>query len=145
MTDFFEGVIDLFLDALIRWQTITRQKNKVTNYNSHQYSSLCMTSGAVFLFLFLFFTKIYFRFRNLQKNTSAALLPGGRDLVAPLRGGRDFSSKIFAGNLRWSPCRTGRPTAGRSAPPGCPRCRRPSFASPKIQKKNSQFVIILFI
>ena len=30
----------------------------------------------------------------------AAPLPGGRDLVAPLRGGMGFSAKIFAENLR---------------------------------------------
>ena len=41
------------------------------------------------IFLFLKFTKIY-----------TAPLPGGRDLVAPLRGGRGFSAKIFAENLR---------------------------------------------
>ena len=35
-----------------------------------------------FYFLFLFFTKIYFRFGNLQKYTPAARLPGGRDLNA---------------------------------------------------------------
>ena len=48
---------------------------------------------AVFLFLyflFSFFTKIYFRFRNLQKYT----------LAAPLQGGRGFSAKKFAENLR---------------------------------------------
>ena len=100
-----------------------------------------------FYFLFLFFTKIYFRFQNLQEYTPAAPLPGGRDLVAPLRGGRDFTAKIFAetpggpvaqqrsgrpprppGSGEEGP---GRPAAGR--PP--PRGSRPSFTSPKIQKK----------
>ena len=59
-------------------------------------------SQAVFLFfyfLFLFFTKIYFCFQNLQEYTPAAALPGGRDLVAPLRGGRGFSTKIFTEKL----------------------------------------------
>ena len=54
--------------------------------------------AAVFLFiyfLFLFFTKIYFHFQNLQEYTPAAPLPGGRDLVALLRGGRGFSAKIL--------------------------------------------------
>ena len=53
-----------------------------------------------FYFLFLFFTKIFFRFRNLQEYTPATPLPGGWNLVAPLRGGRGFSAKIFAENLR---------------------------------------------
>ena len=52
--------------------------------------------GGFFYFLFSFFTKIYFCFQNLQEYTPAAPLPGGRDLVAPLRGGRSFSAKIFA-------------------------------------------------
>ena len=54
--------------------------------------------GAVFLFfyfLFSFFTKIYFYFRNLQEYTPAAPLSGGRDLIAPLRGGRGFCAKTF--------------------------------------------------
>jgi len=54
------------------------------------------SSVAVFLFLyflFLFFTKIYFRFGNLQKYTPAATLPGGRDLAARQPGGRGFSAK----------------------------------------------------
>ena len=76
-------------------------------------SSVLGRAGAVFLFfyfLFSFFTKIYFRVRNLQEYTPAALLRGGRDVaallwggrdvVAPLRGGRGFSAKIFAENLR---------------------------------------------
>ena len=68
-------------------------------------------------FLFLFFTKIYFRFQNLQEYTPAAPLPGGQDLVAPLRGGRGFSVKNFAENLHRNPWRTGRPAAGRPPPP----------------------------
>jgi len=49
---------------------------------------------AVFLFLyflFSFFTKIYFRFGNLQEYTPAAPLQGGRDLAARQRGGRGIS------------------------------------------------------
>ena len=41
---------------------------------------------AVFYFLFSFFTKIYFRFENLQEYTPAALLPGGRDLAVGRQG-----------------------------------------------------------
>ena len=55
--------------------------------------------AAVFLFLyflFSFFTKIYFRFGNLQKYTPAAQLPAGRDLAARQRGGRGFCAKTFA-------------------------------------------------
>jgi len=60
----------------------------------------CQLEGGFFYFLFSFFTKIYFRFKNLQEYTPAAPLSGGRDLVAPLRGSRGFSAKIFAENLR---------------------------------------------
>ena len=52
-----------------------------------------------FYFLFSFFTKIYFRFRNLQEYTPAAQLPGGRHLVAPLPGGKGLSVKIFVKKL----------------------------------------------
>ena len=67
-------------------------------------------------FIFVFFTKIYFRFQNLQEYTPAARLPGGRHPVALLRGGRGFFVKIFAENLRANPWRTGRPAEGRPAP-----------------------------
>ena len=75
---------------------------------------------AVFYFLFLFFTKIYFCFRNLQKYTPAAPLPDGRDLVAPLRGGRGFSAIISRNFLQKSPWRTAaRQRGGRPPrPPG---------------------------
>ena len=91
--------------------------------------------GGFFIFLFLFFTKIYFRFQNLQEYTPAAPLPGGRDLVAPLRGGRVFFIKILRNFLQKSPWRTGRPVAGRPAPrppssraagPGRPAAGRPA-------------------
>ena len=59
--------------------------------------------GGFFIFHFRFFTKIYFYFRNLQKYTPAAQLPGGRHLVAPLSGGRDLSVKIFVKKLRSGP------------------------------------------
>ena len=88
-----------------------------------------LQNEAVFLFfyfLFSFFTKIYFHFRNLQEYTPAAPLPSRRDLVAPLRGGRGFCAKNFAKIFArrslgpvarqrgWRP--PGRPAAGRPAP-----------------------------
>ena len=83
---------------------------------------------AVFLFLHFsisFFTKIYFRFRNLQIYTPASPLPGGRHLVVPLRGGREFSTIFNGENLRVGPWRTGRPAAGRP-PSGCWAAGSPS-------------------
>ena len=74
---------------------------------------------AVFLFLYfsiLFFTKIYFCFRNLQEYTLAAPLPGDWDLVAPLRGGRGFCAKTFAKIFAHRSLGAGRPAAGRPAP-----------------------------
>ena len=53
-----------------------------------------------YIFHFHFLQKYFFYFRNLRKYTPPASLPGGRDLVAPLRGGRGFSAKNFAENLR---------------------------------------------
>ena len=50
-----------------------------------------------YIFHFRFLQKIYFRFeiyRNIPRP------PRCRDLVAPLRGGRGFSAKNFAENLR---------------------------------------------
>jgi len=75
----------------------------------------------VFYFLFSFFTKIYFKFRNLQEYTSAAPLPGDRDLPARQRGGRGISEKNFAEKIARRSLGTGRPAAGRAAPrpPGC--------------------------
>ena len=89
--------------------------------------------GAVFLFLyflFSFFTKIYFRFGNLQEYTPAAPLPGVRDLAAPLqgvrdlaarqRGGRGFCAKPFAQIIvRRSLGPVARQRGGRPWPPGC--------------------------
>ena len=72
------------------------------NFSSHLHAVGVLReeglAGAVFLFSL--FTKIYFRFQNLQEYTPAALLSGDRDLVAPLRGSRGFSAKNFAKNLR---------------------------------------------
>ena len=74
-------------------------------------------AGFLFLyFLFLFFTKIYFRFGNLQKYTPAARLPGGRDLAARLPGGRGLSAKKRRQKITDRSLGTGRPAAGRPAP-----------------------------
>ena len=63
--------------------------------------------GGFFIFLFLFFTKIYFRFQNLQEYTPAAPLPGGR--VARQRGGRGFYVKNFAQIITRRSLGSGRP------------------------------------
>ena len=71
------------------------------------------TGTSVFLFLyflFLFFTKIYFRFGNLQEYT-----PGGRDLAARQRDGRGFCAKVFAQIFACRSLGAGRPAAGRPA------------------------------
>ena len=55
-----------------------------------------VSDHAVFLFLYFlfpFFTKIYFRYENLQKYTPAAQLPVSRDLAARQPGGRGLSAK----------------------------------------------------
>jgi len=46
----------------------------------------------IFIFYFRFLQKYIFVFK-IYRNIPAALLPGSRDLVAPLRGGRGFSAK----------------------------------------------------
>ena len=63
-----------------------------------------LAGGFLFLyFLFLFFTKIYFRFEILQKYTPAAPLPGGRDLAARQPGGRGLSAKKDDKKLQTGP------------------------------------------
>ena len=65
-----------------------------------------MVSGLVplrrgfFIFFIFVFYKNIFSFSKFIVIYPAAPLPGGRDLVAPLRGGRGFSAKIFTENLR---------------------------------------------
>ena len=85
--------------------------------------------GFLFLyFLFLFFKKIYFYFRNLQEYTLAVPLPGGRDLVAPLRGGKGFSAKIsrkFVKIFAEKPLEDRSPGSGAAGPPGRPAAGRP--------------------
>ena len=66
-------------------------------------------------FLFPFFTKIYFRFGNLQKYTPAARLPGGRDLAARLPGGRGLPVKKRRKQIADRSLGIGRPAAGRPA------------------------------
>ena len=68
-----------------------------------------------FYFLFSFFIKIYFRFRNLQEYTPAAPLLGGRDLAARQRGGRGISEKNFMEKIARRSLGAGRPAAGRPA------------------------------
>ena len=46
-----------------------------------------------FLFFIFVFKKNIFSFSKFTEIYPAAPQPGGRDLVAPLRGGRDFSAK----------------------------------------------------
>ena len=112
------------------------------------------SSVAVFLFLyflFLFFTKIYFRFGNLQKYTPAAPLPGGRDLAALLRSGSGFCAKTFAKIFARRSLGADHPAAGRPAPAARLQGDRlshpyirvgwsphPSFASLKFQKPRKK-------
>ena len=105
----------------------------------------------IFYFLFSFFTKIYFCFRNLQEYTPAAPLPGDRDLVAPLRGGRGFCAKTFVKIFARRSLGAGRPAAGRPALAARLQGDRlshpyirvgwsphPSFASLKFQKPRKK-------
>ena len=52
---------------------------------------------AVFLFFFIF---IFIFYKNIFSFSKFIEIYPGRDLVAPLRGGRGFSVKNFAENLR---------------------------------------------
>ena len=88
-----------------------------------------------FIFYFHFLQKyiIVFKiYRNIPRPPRVALLRGGRKFLqkSPWRTGRPTAGRPARGRQK-SPWRTGRPAAGR--PP--PRYRRPSFDSPKIQKK----------
>ena len=92
-----------------------------------------------FILYFSFFTKIYFRFGNLQEYTPAAPLPGGRDLAARQPGDRGFCEKKFAKIFARRSLGAGRPAAGRPAPeaarqrggrpwpPGCRATRSPTL------------------
>ena len=73
-------------------------------------------SSTVFIFLyflFSFFTKIYFRFGNLQEYTPVAW--GGRDLAARQRGGRGICEKNFREKIPRRSLGAGHPAAGRPA------------------------------
>ena len=66
-------------------------------------------------FSLLFFTKIYFRFRNLQKYTPSAPLPGGR---------QGLFCKNFRGEFALRPLEDRLPGSGAAGPPGLRRRRR---------------------
>ena len=51
---------------------------------------------------------------------AAAPLPGGRDLVAPLRGGRGFSTKFLQKFFAEKPLEDRSPDSGAAGPPGRP-------------------------
>ena len=59
-------------------------------------------SGRFFIFIFFNFDffKNIFSFSKFTEIYPGCPLPGSRDLVAPLRGGRGFFAKKFADNLR---------------------------------------------
>ena len=78
-----------------------------------------------FIFIFSFFTKIYFRFRNLQEYTPAAQLPSGRHLVAPLPGGRGLSVKIFVKKIMFRSLKDRSPGSGAAGPSGRTAAGRP--------------------
>ena len=77
--------------------------------------AVLLTCRLVAVFLFLFFTNIYFRFQNLQEYTPAARQRGGQVLAARQRGGRGISKKKFAEKIARRSLEAGRPAAGRPA------------------------------
>ena len=88
--------------------------------------------GRGFLFFYFHFLQKYIFVFKIYRNIPAALLPGSRDLVAPLRGGRGFCAKNFAKIFVRRSLGAGRPAAGRPAPqaarqrggrPWLPGCR----------------------
>ena len=58
-----------------------------------------MSGFFIFIFFIFVFYKNIFLFLKFTEIYSAAQLPGGRHLVAPLPGGRDLSVKIFVKKL----------------------------------------------
>ena len=93
---------------------------------------------AVFLF-FLFF--IFFFYKNIFSFSKFTEIYPGRPTAErpgsgrPAAGRHELFCKIFRGEFALKPLEDRSPDSGAAGPPGCPRCRRPSFASPKIQKK----------
>ena len=105
-----------------------------------------LISGRFFIFLFFIsvFTKIYFRFENLQKYTPAARPPAAGRQGLKRKKKKKKSCRQVPG--------AGRPVAGRPAPPGRPAAGRPAlppyirvswsthpyFASLQFQKKEKR-------
>ena len=75
-----------------------------------------------FYFLFSFFTKIYFRFENLQEYTRP---PRCRAPGRPAAGRQGLLCKNFCSNNCVQVPGAGRPAAGRPAPPGRSAVGRP--------------------
>ena len=100
----------LILGPHRRWQAPESNSGRRARANEYLLYLRELLLGGFFIF-FIF----YFRFRNLQEYTPAAPLPGGRDLVSPLRGGRGFCAKTFAKIFARRSLRAGRPAAGRPA------------------------------
>ena len=134
------------LSLTLTWTRPTRDPDQ-TRYNPSPDSNTANPKKRFFIFIFLFsfFTKIYFRFRNLQEYTPAAPLLGGRDLAARQRGGRGISGKKIRGE-NWAQVPGGRSPGSGAAGPGRPAAGRPAlpplykgwlvppFASLKFQK-----------
>ena len=92
----------------------------------------------VAVFLFLYFIFSIWKFTVIYP---AAPLPGGRDLVAPLRGGKGFCAKIFAKIFVRKSLGAGRPAAGQPALPPLYKgwlVPHPSFASLQFQKQRKK-------
>ena len=106
---------------------------------------------AVFLFFIFVFYKNIFSFSKFTGIYPAAPLLGGRNLVAPLRGGRGFCVKTFAKIFTRKSLGADRPAAGRPALAARLQGDRishpyirvgwsphPSFASLKFQKPRKK-------
>ena len=119
-----------------------------------QYGANCNSWGTghkpggffIFLFfIFVFYKNIFLFSKFTGVYTPASLLPGGRHLVAPPRGGRGFSIIFNGKNLCANPWRTGRPTAGRPAPQAARQRgdRLPEAAGPRLlhQKFRKKFSV----
>ena len=89
------------------------------------------TQGTCGFFISIFFISVFYKnIFSIWKFTEiypAAQLPGGRDLAARQPGGRGFSAKKNTKNNCRQVPGTGRPAAGRPAPPGRPAAGRPAL------------------